>query len=214
MIFWMVGIQPMMKMTMISAGTPYFIQPYSHFGNLMPEPVLHSSMKFFQPQPLRVVQKSTKISEPIGSRLLDTMKSSRPSTEPPMTGAKPLHTFMPSTAGMASTKMPMPVISELLPRLQPHSSMPKAMMFSNTAMTVDRAAKAMNRKNRVPQNCPPHICWNTLGRVMKARPAPLSGCTPKAKQAGKMMRPAMRATKVSRAPMVTASLNRPFSLPM
>ncbi len=40
------------------------------------------------------------------------------------------------------------------------------------------------------------------------REGPLSGWTPKEKQAGKMISPAIRATKVSRAQMRTASLVR------
>ena len=39
-------------------------------------------------------------------------------------------------------------------RLAPVSSMPQQMMFSNTASTVDNAANAMNRKNRLPHRRP------------------------------------------------------------
>ena len=46
---------------------------------------------------------------------------------------------------------------------------------------------------------------NTRGRVTKMREGPLSGCTPKLKQAGKMIMPDMNATKVSRQQMRTAS---------
>ena len=73
----------------------------------------------------------------------------------------------------------------------------KLMMFSNTATTVDSAAKLMNRKNSVPHSCPTGIWLNTLGSVMNTRPGPLPGSTPNAKHAGKMMRPAMMATSVS-----------------
>ena len=65
----------------------------------------------------------------------------------------------------------------------------KLMMFSNTATTVDSAAKLMNRKNSVPHSCPTGIWLNTLGSVMNTRPGPLPGSTPNAKHAGKMMRP-------------------------
>ena len=79
------------------------------------------------------------------------------------------------------------------------------MMFSNTAMIVDRAAKLMNRKNSVPHNWPSGIWLNTLGSVMNTRPGPAPGSTPNAKHAGKMTRPAMSATRVSSPAMRTAS---------
>ena len=98
-------------------------------------------------------------------------------------------------------------------RLQPHFSMEKHRMFSNTAMTVVRAAKDMNTKNRAPHSCPMGISLNTLGRVMKIRLGPESGATSKAKQAGKMMSPAVSATQVSRVATRTASPARECSLP-
>ena len=78
-------------------------------------------------------------------------------------------------------------------------------------MTVEKLAKLMNRKNSEPHSRPPAMSWNTLGRVMKMREGPLSGSTPKEKQAGKMMSPAISATKVSREQMRTASLVRVWS---
>ena len=44
---------------------------------------------------------------------------------------------------------------------------------------------------------PPNACWNTLGRVIKMRLGPESGCMPTEKAAGKMINPANIATKVS-----------------
>ena len=88
---------------------------------------------------------------------------------------------------------------------QPKLSMQLASRFSNTAMTVEKLAKVMNRKNRAPHTRPPAILANTLGRVTKISCGPESGCTPKEKQAGKMMSPADRATKVSRIQMLTDS---------
>ena len=38
-----------------------------------------------------------------------------------------------------------------------HNSIVQAIIFSNTAMTVDNDAKAINRKNRAPQILPPVI---------------------------------------------------------
>ena len=87
------------------------------------------------------------------------------------------------------------------------------MMFSNTAMTVERAAKLMKMKNSVPHSWPPAMTLKMLGRVTKTRPGPEPGSTPKAKQAGKMIRPAIRATKVSRPMIHMASPVRERSLP-
>ena len=58
-------------------------------------------------------------------------------------------------------------------RLQPVSSMPQQMIFSNTASTVDMAAKAMNKKNRLPHSRPMDILAKMLGRVIKIRLGPL-----------------------------------------
>ncbi len=98
--------------------------------------------------------------------------------------------------------------------LQPHLSMGKVMMFWNTAMTVDRAAKDMNTKNSAPHRRPRGMALNTLGRVMKIRLGPLSGWMPKAKAEGKITRPTTKATKVSRMPTLMASPMRRCSLPM
>ena len=88
-----------------------------------------------------------------------------------------------------------------LRRESPHLSMLQARRFSNTAMTVESAAKLMNRKKSEPHSWPRGICSNTEGSVMNTSDGPASGLTPNARQAGKMMRPAMRATKVSRPQM-------------
>ena len=85
-------------------------------------------------------------------------------------------------------------------------------MFSNTPMTVESAAQLMKTKKSVPQRMPPSMALKMLGRVMKIRPGPLSGATLKAKQAGKMIRPAMMATKVSRLMIHRASPVRERSL--
>ena len=57
-------------------------------------------------------------------------------------------------------------------RVQPVKSVAKEMMFWNTALMVEKAAKDMNRKNSVPQILPPAIWLNTLGKVMKIRDGP------------------------------------------
>ena len=92
-----------------------------------------------------------------------------------------------------------------------HSSIVQAIIFSNTAMTVDNDAKAINRKNRAPQILPPVIDKKTLGKVIKIRLGPLSGFTPNEKHAGKMIRPATIATNVSNTATFTASPKRVLS---
>jgi len=87
------------------------------------------------------------------------------------------------------------------------------MMFSKTAITVESAANDMNRKKSAPQSCPSHICEKTLGKVTNTRPGPLPGSTPKAKQTGKMMRPAMSAMTVSSTPTESACPKMRRSLP-
>ena len=44
-----------------------------------------------------------------------------------------------------------------------------AIIFSNTAMTVDKAAKVINRKNIAPHILPPVIDVKTLGRVINIK---------------------------------------------
>ncbi len=78
-------------------------------------------------------------------------------------------------------------------------------MFSTTEMTVDSAAQLMNTKKRVPHIPPPGMELKILGSVMNTSPGPLSGLTPKAKQAGKIIRPAVKATKVSSPTISVAS---------
>lgn len=90
-------------------------------------------------------------------------------------------------------------------RLQPKLSMQLPMRLSKTAVTVEKLAKVMNRKKSPPQSCPIGILMKIFGSATKIRDGPSAGATPKAKQAGKMMRPAMMATKVSRIVMRTAS---------
>ena len=88
------------------------------------------------------------------------------------------------------------------------------MIFWNTAITVDRAAKVIKRKKRLPHSLPPGISRNTLGRVTNTSPGPSPGLTPKAKQAGKMIKPDKTATQVSKTRMLTASPARLRSFPI
>ena len=49
-----------------------------------------------------------------------------------------------------------------------------------------------------------NACWKTLGRVMKMSDGPLSGLMPTENAAGKIIRPARMAMKVSMAMMLAA----------
>ena len=82
------------------------------------------------------------------------------------------------------------------------------MIFSNTAMTVEKLANVMNRKNSAPHRRPPAMFVKTLGSVMKIKLGPASGEMPKEKHAGKMIRPAQTATMVSSTQMRAASPGR------
>ena len=57
-------------------------------------------------------------------------------------------------------------------RLQPKVSMQMARMFSRTAITVEKLAKIMNRKNRAPQSLPPAMLTKTFGSVWKISDGP------------------------------------------
>ena len=140
------------------AGIAHSIYRRMPAGNFVPEPVLASLIKLSHPQPFFDAQKSTKITEPRGRMLLDTIKSSRsmmvvpsPRICTPDQGPKP------STAGMERTITSTILASTAFLRSHPSSSMEKARMFSNTAITVDKAANAINRKNRAPHSLPPII---------------------------------------------------------
>ncbi len=69
----------------------------------------------------------------------------------------------------------------------------------------------MNMKNKAPQNLPKFMELKILGKVTKINPGPAPGSTPKEKQAGKIIRPAIRPTKVSSPAIQTASPVRDLS---
>ena len=153
--------------------------------------------------------------EPMGSSRLLTRKSSRSSTPVPAPrGWKPDQTLKPSTQGREATSISTRLMALAFWRLQPNCSMQQARMFSNTARMVEKEAKVINRKNRLPHSRPPGMEMNTLGRVMKIKEGPLSGLMPKEKQAGKMIRPEKKATKVSSAAMCMDSPSRVWLLSM
>ena len=114
----------------------------------------------------------------------------------------------PNTAGIVSTS----IITRFTIRdfflLQSHSSTDIVIMFSNTAITVERAANDMKMKKNIPHKRLEAIWWKTLGRVMKSSDGPESGSMPYAKQAGIMISPATTATAVSRTITFTDSPTR------
>ena len=83
-----------------------------------------------------------------------------------------LHTLKPSTQGRLSAASRIPLTSAAFLRLTPKVSMQTARMFSNTASTVEKLAKIMNRKNSVPHSRPPFMLTNTCGSVSKMSEAP------------------------------------------
>ena len=78
-----------------------------------------------------------------------------------------------------------------------HKSIHEDMMFSNTAITVEKAAKAMKMKKQLPQIRPPGIFAKIFGKVTKISFGPWSGLTPNAKHVGKIINPDTTATNVS-----------------
>ena len=98
--------------------------------------------------------------------------------EPAPSGWNPESTLKPSTQGILSTVSKTALIRTLFFLDHPYRSMPKAMIFSNTAMTVVSAAKLKNTKNMAPQSLPPAICAKIFGMVMKIRRGPESGWMP------------------------------------
>ena len=89
-----------------------------------------------------------------------------------------------------------------------NESMQLERMFSKTAITVEKLAKVMKRKKRLPHKMPPFILTKTLGKVMNMRLGPEFTSMPKLKQAGKIIMPDIMATKVSRAQIFKPSLAR------
>ena len=62
--------------------------------------------------------------------------------------------------------------------LHPNISIAKDIIFSNTAITVEKLANVINRKNREPQILPPAIFTNTFGSVTNISFGPEVTSTP------------------------------------
>ena len=157
----------------------------------------------------------TKTTEPSGRILLEMIKSSRSMILVPSPRIWiPDHGPNPRIAGMERMMISTILNTTALLRFHPHRSIAKDRIFSNTAMTVDSAAKDINRKNKAPQSLPPAIWLNTFGSVINTSPGPAPGSTPNAKHAGMMINPAINATNVSRIRILTLSPASVHSLPM
>ena len=84
-------------------------------------------------------------------------------------------------------------------RLQPVSSIPQEIIFSNTARMVEKAANDIKMKNRLPHSLPSGMWLKIFGSVMKIRLGPEVWSTLNVKHAGKIISPEVIATKVSRS---------------
>ena len=120
----------------------------------------------------------------------------------------------PSMHGKDNTRIRMQFMMQAFLLDKWNESMQLERMFSNTAITVEKLAKVMKRKNRLPHRMPPFILTKTLGKVMNIRLGPEFTSMPKEKQAGKIMIPDIIATKVSRKQILKPSLVRVESFDM
>ena len=78
----------------------------------------------------------------------------------------------PSTQGTDNTNTRIILISATFLLESFVSSSQKDIMFSNTAITVESAAKIINTKNKVPITLPPGIALNMLESVVNRKLAP------------------------------------------
>lgn len=141
------------------------------------------------------------------------MKSSKSRILVPLpSGSKLFQILNPNTQGNDSNNSSTRLTEADFFLLHPVKSIPYVTMFSMTAMTVVIAANTMNRKNRLPQRRPLLMALKIFGKVINRRFGPLSGSTPKLKQAGKIIKPARSATTVSRTPIYSALLVREWLL--
>ena len=120
----------------------------------------------------------------------------------------------PSMHGKDNTRIRMQFMMQAFLLDKWNESMQLERIFSNTAITVEKLAKVMKRKKRLPHRMPPFMFTKTLGKVIKIRLGPEFTSMPKEKQAGKIMIPDIIATKVSRKQILKPSLVRVESFDM
>ena len=148
------------------------------FEILSPFPVFASSRYFSNPHPHFVTQKRRYTSEPIGSSRLLTIKSSLSSTSLPPIRLRSLHILYPNTHGRLAIRIITPFTNAALFLLHQNISIANDIIFSNTAITVEKLANVMNIKNRHPHTLPPVIFTNTFGSVINMRLGPAPTSTP------------------------------------
>ena len=182
-------------------------------GNFIPLPVFASDIKLCHPHPFLLVQNAMSTRLPIGNKLLLTIKSSKSKIEESFPkGVINCRRLNPNAHGSEIAVTIRKLINTDFFRDHLKRSIEQATIFSKTAITVVRAAKLKNRKKSAPQIIPPSIALKMFGNVIKIRLGPLPGFILKARQAGKMIKPAMIATAVSSIKIRRDSLVRDFSL--
>ena len=92
--------------------------------------------------------------------------------DPSPKGAMPERRLKPKTQGSERTTRAMQSIRQDLFFDQPKRSLVQEIIFSNTAKTVDIAAKVIKTKKSEPQSLPRGILLKTFGRVWKMRAGP------------------------------------------
>ena len=116
---------------------------------------------------------------PIGSRLSLRIKSSKSCIlDPAPNGWKLLQILNPNTHGNDKMITTATFHATAFFTEQPVRSVAKEIIFWNTAITVERAAKDINTNNNDHHSSPPAIWLNTFGRVIKIRDGPEVGSTP------------------------------------
>ena len=98
-----------------------------------------------------------------------TRKSSLSSTSLPPIRCRSLQILYPNTQGMLAISTITPLISTAFFLSTLYISRLKEIRFSKTAITVEKLANVINRKNKDPQILSPAIFTKILGRVTKIR---------------------------------------------
>ena len=140
---------------------------------------------------------------PIGIIALFVMKSSASRKSLPKTcGMWPP---TESAEGTPSSVIAAPIASADFARFQCSSSTAKVTTTSKSDMHEVKAAMKSSAKNAKEKIAPIGICAKTAGSVTNVSPGPEPASMPNAKTAGKMTRPAMKATEVSSSTIVRVS---------
>ena len=84
-------------------------------------------------------------------------------------GWKPDRMLKPRTQGIEPIIIKIVLMRAVFFRPQPHKSIQDDIMFSKTAITVEKAAKAIKMKKQLPIILPPGIFINMFGNVTKIR---------------------------------------------